>query len=113
MGIDNLQNPLGGQIDTTTKDQHGNYARDVFNGQGHLLIDREGCPSYDGDPMWLDDFEERARNYLFGVKKADRSQCVQRTKCHLFGRAHTLTHKVPEISAKELESIYDEEKTDK
>ena len=42
---------------------------------------------YDGDPEFAEPFEERCRDYFYGVKKEERENVAGRIKGNLFGDA--------------------------
>ena len=82
--------------------QDTGYWRDVSHNKGHLFVDKEGLPRYDGAPEYLDQFEERCRGCHFALREDDRKLLPNRIKNQLTGRAYLLTAKVKEISAEEL-----------
>ena len=96
-------------MSTASGTTHASYLRDVSHNKGHLLIDRDGIPSYDGEPEYVDDFEERAKSAYFSMKTYDRRLLPQKIKNQLFGRAHLLTHKNKTIAAEALDEAWDEE----
>ena len=66
-------------------------------GKGSVYVDRDGCVHYDGDPLYGDEFAERALLAFHTTREAEKPLFALRLKNGLSGRAWTLTHKRPEL----------------
>ena len=71
-------------------------------GKGSVYVDRDNGVHYDGDPLYGDEFAERAMLAFHTTRESDKPLFALRLKNGLSGRAWTLTHKRPELSVSKL-----------
>jgi|AACY02.9.fsa_nt_gi hypothetical protein len=67
------------------------YWRDLSQGKGHLLVDKDNLPRYDGATEYIDQFEERVKTYHYSLKPDDRRLLLNRVKGRLTGRISSRT----------------------
>ena len=78
---------------------------DKSNGEGHVLVERDGMVKYSGEEKWLDEFDEAVEGYFYNLKADDRPYAASRLKAQLFGRASDLTKDEPNIKYAKLEEL--------
>ena len=66
----------------------------------HLQIDKDGIPHWDGNPAYAEEWEERVWLRYHSCEREDQQRALAaRVRNGLTGRAWTMTHKIPTISA--------------
>ena len=89
----------------TSKVTGGDGYLDKSNGEGHLILEKNGLVKYDGEEQWQRAFEAACEAYFYGVKLDERPYVATRIKGQLFGKAENETKESDIITYPKLEEL--------
>jgi hypothetical protein len=81
------------------------FLRDISDGKGKLLVDRDGLPHFGGAEDWLDDWDQVCEDYFYGLKADERKHAASRVKGKLFDNAKLLTKADAGVSYEKIEAM--------